>query len=220
VKRRLDSQTARAFAGAQGERDVTALVAAGLAAPKEAGSEDFQRAMAQAPAGRGEQAPGRTVPRALGLDPAAAGEHFAAMNRFARLSEQAGLTETQRRQLLREVQENGRASDGLRGQIEGAIRRQGGQAAGLRVEELEAGAAALPPTLRGPVAIRLPGDRSPGRGGGEGEASGKKSAETADRAAQADRPAGPSREQPDERFEAEAAPIARRRVTLDALRRQ
>ena len=80
-----------------------------------------------APAGRGEQAPGRTVPRALGLDPAAAGGHFAAMNRFARLSEQAGLTEAQRRQLLREVQENGRVSDGLRGQIEGAMRRQGGK---------------------------------------------------------------------------------------------
>jgi hypothetical protein len=214
VKRRLDSQTAQAFAGAQGERDVTALVAAGLAAHQEARPEDFQRAMAGVPAGRGEQAPGRTVPRALGLDPTAAGGHFAAMNRFARLSEQAGLTETQRRQLLREVQENGRVSDGLRGQIESAMRRQGGQAAGLRVEELEAGAAALPPTLRGPVAIRLPGDRSPGRGGD------RKSAETPDRAAQADRPAGPSRGQPDETFETEAAPIARGRVTLDVLRRQ
>jgi hypothetical protein len=142
------------------------------------------------------------------------------MNRFARLSEQAGLTETQRRQLLREVQDNGRVSDGLRGQIESAIRRQGGQAAGLRVEELEAGAAALPPTLRGPVAIRLPGARSPGLGGGEGEAGGKQSAGASTQAAKTEHPSASSSEQSGERFEAEAAPIARGRVTLDVLRRR
>jgi hypothetical protein len=157
VRGKLDGRTMQAFAGAGGERDLAALVATGLQARKEARPEDFRRAMAQAPAGQGEGSPGRTVPRSLGLAPVAAGQHFAAMNRFARLSEQAGLSQEQRQQLLREVGQNGKVSQPLRREIEAAIRKQGDKAAGLSVEDLEARAQALPPTLRGPVEVHLPG---------------------------------------------------------------
>jgi hypothetical protein len=161
VRERLDEKTARAFGGARGERDLSALVAAGAQAQREARPEDFRRAAAEARAGRGEQAAGRTVPHALGLDPVAAGEHFASLNRFARLSEQARLTPEQRRQLLQEAQQ-GEVSEGLRREIEAALRRPG-KAAGLSVDDLVAGAQALPATLRGPVAVRLPADISPAR---------------------------------------------------------
>lgn len=156
VRDRLDAKTEQAFAGTRGERDLVALVAAGAAAHREASPQEFRQAMAQARPGQGEQSPGRTVPRALGLDAVASREHFAGMNRFARISEQAGLTEEQRGQLLREVQQQGKVSDGLRREIEATIRQQGSKAAGLSVDDLESGAQALPPTLRGPVAVRLP----------------------------------------------------------------
>ena len=150
--------TAAAFGGARGERDLAILAAAGAQARKEAPPEEFQKAMAGAPDGRGERAAGRTVPRALGLDPVAAGEHFAGMNRFARLSQQAGLTPELRQRLLQEAQQD-KVSDGLRRDLEAAIRRQpgAGKAAGVSVDALVARAQALPPTLRGPVAVRLPG---------------------------------------------------------------
>jgi hypothetical protein len=157
VRSRLDDQTLRAFVGAQGERDLAALAAAGIRAHKQARPEEFQRAMARTPDGQGEQSPGRTVPRALGLDPVASQEYFASMNRFARMSEQAGLTPEQRQQLLKEVQQRGQVSDKLRQDIEMSLRRQGSKS-GLTVDDLEAGAQALPQTLRGPVAVRLPGD--------------------------------------------------------------
>jgi hypothetical protein len=167
VRGKLDAKTAQAFVGTQGERDLAAFVAVGLATHQEARPEDFRRAMAGAPAGQGEGAPGRAVPRALGLDPAAAGQHFAAMNRFARMSEQAGLSQEQRQQLLREVGQNGKVSQPLRREIEAAIRKQGDKAAGLSVEDLEARAQALPPTLRGPVEVHLPGTASKRRPGHE-----------------------------------------------------
>jgi hypothetical protein len=56
--------------------------------------------------------------------------------------------------LLREVQQQGKVSDGLRREIEATIRRQGSKAAGLSVDDLEAGAQALPGTLRGPVSFQ------------------------------------------------------------------
>jgi hypothetical protein len=190
VRGRLDEETAQAFAGRQGERDLSALVAAGVAAQKEARSGDFQRAMAQARPDQGEQSPGRTVPRALGLDPVASGEYFAGMNRFARMSEQAGLTEDQRRQLLREVQQQGKVSDGLRREVETSIRQQGSKATGLSVDDLESGAQALPPTLRGPVAVELPqgrpvGNKAAGQGDGRSttrDAGDKAAGRTSDRA--------------------------------------
>jgi hypothetical protein len=94
----------------------------------------------------------------LGLDPVAAGAHFAALNRFARVSEQAGLTLEQRQQLLTEAQ-TGEVSPGLRHQIEGILRQrqQSGQAAGLKAEDVIASAQAMPETLHGPVAVKLPG---------------------------------------------------------------
>jgi hypothetical protein len=92
----------------------------------------------------------------LSLDPAAAGAHFASLNRFARLSEQAGLTPEQRQRLLHETRQ-GEVSGNLRREIEAAIRRQQGQATGLKVDDVVGSAQALPETLQGPVAVRLPG---------------------------------------------------------------
>jgi hypothetical protein len=149
---------AAAFGGARGERDLAILAAAGVQARRESTPEEFQKAMAGAPDGQGERAAGRTVPRALGLDPVAAGEHFAGMNRFVRLSQQAGLSPELRQRLLQEAQQD-KISDGLRRDLEASLRKQaaGGKAAGVSVDSLVAGAQALPPTLRGPVAVRLPG---------------------------------------------------------------
>jgi hypothetical protein len=157
VRERLDEKTARAFSGKKGERDLAVLTAAGLNPRREASPEAFRRATAEAQGWRGEAAAGRTVPRALGLDPAAAGEHFASLNRFARLSEQAGLTPKQRQRLLKEVQQEGKVSANLRLEIEASLRRQKGKAAGLKVDDVVASAQALPKTLRGPVAVRMPG---------------------------------------------------------------
>lgn len=157
VRERM-GQTAQAFTGSQGLRDLAALTAAGLQPQKRAEPEAFRQAAAEAKPGQGERAPGRTVPRALGLDPAAAGAHFAALNNFARVSEQAGLTAEQRQQLLTETQA-GEVSPGLRRQIEGVLRQrqQSGQAVGLKVDDVMAGAQAMPETLRGPIAVQLPG---------------------------------------------------------------
>jgi hypothetical protein len=182
--------TAATFGGARGERDLAVLAAAGVQARREAAPEEFQKAMAGAPDGQGDWAAGRTVPRALGLDPVAAGEHFAGMNRFARLSQQAGLSPELRQRLLQEAQQD-KISDGLRRDLEASLRKQatGGKAAGVSVDSLVAGAQALPPTLRGPVAVRLPGaSQTPRKPSGEKrpEGDGKAAAETR----QAAKPAG------------------------------
>lgn len=158
IRAGLDEKTARSFEGAQGERDLAALALAGLRPQMEARPEAFRQAAARAPEGTGEQAPGRTVPRSLGLDPVAAGSYFAGLNRFTRLSEQAGLTTEQRQRLLAEVQTKGQVSDGLRAELAETLRQKGRR--GISVKELEAGARALPETLRGPVQVDLPG---PGR---------------------------------------------------------
>jgi hypothetical protein len=156
VRERL-GETARAFAGPQGSRDLAVLTAAGMQPRRQVEPAAFRQAAAEAQPGRGEQAPGRTVPRALGLDPVAAGAHFAALNQFARISEQAGLTPEQRQQLLQESQA-GAVSPGLRQQIEGVLRQRqpAGQAVGLKVDDLIASAQAIPETLHGPVAVKLP----------------------------------------------------------------
>jgi hypothetical protein len=45
-------------------------------------------------------------------------------------------------------------------EIKAAVHKQGEKAAGLSVEDLEARAQALPPTLRAPVEVQLPGQTS------------------------------------------------------------
>lgn len=153
-------EAARAFQGKQGSEDLAVLIAATARPQKQVAVAEFRQAAASVAAGVGEQAPGRVVPQAVGLDPAAAGAHFSAMNRFTRLSEQAGLTVEQRQQLLQETHSDKGISADLRGQLETSLRWQQaqGQAAGLRVEEVIAGAEAMPPTLQGPMAVKLPGE--------------------------------------------------------------
>jgi hypothetical protein len=128
------------------------LVAAGLGPHKTASPEQFRQAVAGAGAGRGGQAPGRTVPHALGLDPVAAGAHFAGLNRFARLSEQAGLSAAQRRRLLKESGQ-GQVSAGLTAEIEASLRQRG---TGLKAGDVIGSARALPDTLQGPMRVHLP----------------------------------------------------------------
>jgi len=149
---------ADAFQGPAGQQDLAALTAAALQRPQQAAPADFRRVVAQAEDGDGEQAPGRAIPRQLGLDQVAAQGHLAALNRFVRLSEQAGLSLTQRQQLLSETQQ-GEVSPGLRQQLKLSLQRQQerGQAPSLQVEALVAGAQALPPTLMGPQRIKLEG---------------------------------------------------------------
>jgi hypothetical protein len=86
------------------------------------------------------------------------------MNRFSRVGAQAGLTVEQREQLLQEVHSDKGVSASLRRQIETSLLQQQkqDQAAGLRVEDVIASAEAMPRTLQGPAAIRLPGE-----GGGQ-----------------------------------------------------
>jgi hypothetical protein len=91
------------------------------------------------------------------------------MNRFARMSQQAGLSPELRQRLLQESQQD-QISDGLRRDLEASLRRQGtsGKAAGVSVDALVAGAQALPPTISGPVAVRLPGSsQAPRKPSGE-----------------------------------------------------
>jgi hypothetical protein len=89
----------------------------------------------------------------------AAGAHFAGLNRFARLSEQAGLSPDQRQALLAEARQGGPISARLRDEIEVALRRQqgAGSGLGLKVDDVIASAAALPDTLTGPRHIQVTG---------------------------------------------------------------
>lgn len=154
VQAQLDPTTAAAFQGQRGRRDLAALAAAELRPRKEVQPEAFRQAAAGAVEGRGEQAPGRTVPQALGLDPTAAGAHFAGLNRFTRLSEQARLSPEQRQQLLREVSQSGQVSAGLRQELEAAVQGQG--RVGVKLDDILNSARSLPETLAGPQRIRLP----------------------------------------------------------------
>ena len=159
VRERLGDQ-ARAFQGKQGAEDLAVLAALAARPQKQVGPARFRQAAAAAGPGSGRQAPGRVVPQALGLDPVAAGAHFSAMNRFSRLSEQAGLTVEQREQLLQEVQRDQGVSAQLRRQLETSLLQQEAQAAGLRIEEVIASAEAMPRTLQGPAAVYLPGEEA------------------------------------------------------------
>ncbi len=159
VQAQLDPASAAAFQGKRGQRDLAALMAAELRPRKEVEPEAFRQAAARAADGRGEQSPGRTVPRALGLDPAAAGAHFAGLNRFTRLSEQAGLTPEQRQQLLQEVARTGQVSTGLRQELEALVQRQG--RVGPKLDDVISSARALPETLNGPQRVHLPEAAAP-----------------------------------------------------------
>lgn len=161
VRERMGDQ-AKAFQGHQGTADLAVLAAVAAHPQKTVEPGLFRQAAATAAPGVGEQAPGRTVPQAVGLDPAAAGAHFSAMNRFTRTSEQAGLTVEQRQQLLQEAHSDKGVSAELRRSVEVSLRKQQsqGQAAGLRVEDIIANAEAMPPTLQGPMAVQLPGDKT------------------------------------------------------------
>lgn len=157
VRARLDQETEKRFRGRQGERDLAALTAMALQPEITAAPEAFQQATAAAETGAGKRSPGRTVPRELGLDPVAAGPHFSNLNRFAQVSDQAGLSKDQRQQLLAEIKERGQVSAGLREQIQASLDRQEGRGLtmGLTVEDVIASAQALPDTLSGPVRVRL-----------------------------------------------------------------
>lgn len=154
VQARLDKQTAAAFGGPQGERDLATLIAAGMQPQQEATPEAFRQATARAADGRGDQAAGRAVPRALGLDPVAAGAHFASLNRFVRLSEQAGLAPEQRQRLLRDIKETNQVSPELHRELAAALKRRAGT--GLKIEDLAGAARNLPETLKGPLRVQLP----------------------------------------------------------------
>jgi hypothetical protein len=154
VQANLDQPTATAFSGPQGERDLATLIAAGMQPHQEAAPEAFRQATAQAVDGRGDRAAGRAVPRALGLDPVAAGAHFASLNRFARLSEQAGLSPEQRQRLLRDIKQTNEVSPELRRELAAALKRQAESS--LKVEDLAGAARNLPETLKGPVRVQLP----------------------------------------------------------------
>ena len=96
VRERLDEKTRRAFSGQQGRQDLETLVAVGAQSDRRAEPTAFRRETARTKNGFGDQAPGRTIPQALGLDAVAGGAHFAEMNRFVRLSDRAGLSAEQR----------------------------------------------------------------------------------------------------------------------------
>jgi hypothetical protein len=152
VRDKLDADTAHAFAGQKGAWDLAALTAVALQQHAAASPEEFRRAMAQAESGWGQDSPGHKVPRALGLDPVAAGAHYTAMNRFSRLSEEAGLTPAQRERLLAEAQ-TGQISDELRVEVETSLQKQRKQGQGLTTEAIIAGALAMPATLSGPEQV-------------------------------------------------------------------
>lgn len=154
VRDKLDADTTHAFEGQKGTWDMVALTAVALQQHAAASPEEFRRAMAQAETGWGQDSPGHKVPRALGLDPVAAGAHYTAMNRFSRLSEEAGLTPAQRERLLAEAQ-TGQISDELRAEVETSLQKQRkqGLGQGLTTEAIIAGALAMPATLSGPEQV-------------------------------------------------------------------
>lgn len=157
VRGHLESSVLAGFKGQQGERDLEALVVASLQPQKRAEPGEFRVAAARAKKWEGDEASGRLIPRSLGLDPVASGSNFAALNRFTRLSNQAGLDEAQRKRLLEAVRQEGEVSSALRREIETSLRRQQerGLGATLKADDLIDSARALPDTLEGPMLVRL-----------------------------------------------------------------
>ncbi len=152
IRAELPADTAAAFQGRRGEQDLTALAEATLQREMTASPVAFREALATANAGQA----GRDVPAQLGLDPVAAGPYFSALNRFAQVTDDAGLSVEQRRQLLAETQ-TGAVTPELRAGIEDSLTRQAGrrgQESRLTADDVLNSALALPPTLSGP---ELPG---------------------------------------------------------------
>jgi hypothetical protein len=173
VRDQLNEETAQSFSGQKGTWDLAALTAVALQQQTTASPEAFRQAVARAENGGGQDAPGQTVPRRLGLDPVAAGAHYPAINRFTRLSEEAGLSATQREQLLAEAQA-GEISDETRAGIETSLQeqREQGRGQGLTSEVIIAGALALPATLSGPEQVWTTPNKSqsrPAQGQGQSE---------------------------------------------------
>jgi hypothetical protein len=154
VRQQLDSETAPAFQGRAGSWDLAALTAVALQESRTAPTEQFRQAVARARVDGQEDTPARQVPRTLSLDPVAAGSHYAAINRFAQLAEQASLSPEQRARLLAEAQ-SGQISDGLRADLEAAIEQQRTQGRRVEVspEAVIDSALAMPETLSGPRQI-------------------------------------------------------------------
>jgi hypothetical protein len=157
IRAALAETTTSAFQGSQGDQDLELLAVAGLQPHNRPAPAEFRRAAAEASAWEGENAAGRRTPRQLGLDTVAAGAHFAALNRFTKLSEQAGLSGEQRQQLLEAVRQEGQLPAPLRRNLEASLRqrRDNGLAAGLKIDHLIDSARALPDTIEGPLLVRL-----------------------------------------------------------------
>jgi hypothetical protein len=154
VRDRLDGETLQAYSGQKGMWDLAALTAVALQGQATASAEEFRQTVAGAESGWGQESPGYQVPRRLRLDPVAAGAHYTAINRFVRLSEEAGLSGAQRERLLAEAQ-TGQLSDELRAEIEATLHEQREQGQGLEVTTaaVVASALAMPATISGPEQV-------------------------------------------------------------------
>ena len=156
VRGALDPQLKKRFASRQGRQDLETLVATAGQGRREAEPKAFRSAVAQAKPGFGEEAAAQRVPRQLSLDPVAAGAHAAGLNRFSRLSDEAGLSTPQKEKLLNEVQTRGQVSVDLKEELTNHLaRREGEKPSALTADDVIAGAQSLPKTLSGPQRISL-----------------------------------------------------------------
>ena len=153
VMQELESQTQAAFSDRTGRWDLAALTAAALQEQQTVSPEAFRQAVASADPSS-QALPAQQVSRTLGLDPVAVGAHWAALNRFARQSGQAGLSTAEREQLLAQAQA-GQITDELRQTLETKVQAQrvDGTRPPLQVQDLVDTAVALPQSLTGPRQI-------------------------------------------------------------------
>ena len=149
IRAELGEDAMQSFTGPQGYQDLEALATAALQREATAGGPAFYRQLAATKSG---EPPAETVPVRLGLDPAAAGPHYSSLNRFAEVSEAAGLPPALREQLLTEAHREAGISPELETQLRTALARQAGrgQGQGLDVVQLIDSARAVPPALSGP----------------------------------------------------------------------
>lgn len=151
----LPPAVAAAFRGTTGQQDLETLSAAVLQPEVTPAPASFRQALAAASTAN-DQRPADSVALQLGLDRVATGPHYSGINRFARLSDEAGLTADQRERLVTELQTQGQVSPELQTEIEAALARQAarGRATGLQPDDIVRSVQALPETLTGPA---LPG---------------------------------------------------------------
>jgi hypothetical protein len=157
VRDRLAPETLAAFDenGVQGRSDLAALVALVAQETQRPQPAAFRQKMSEAQPGIGEQSPAQTVPAALGLDHAAAGSSAAGMNRFARLSEEAGLSALQRERLLAEAKSGEDISGALRDDLASTLGLKEKGDTQAMISDLVTSAQVLPETLEGPRRIRF-----------------------------------------------------------------